>query len=291
MNTELMQLGEPGIPLKEALKKATAARVAAEAEFDKLEKGECEEAFDTVLRRYKIVRAVYWGGRLTARDSFKLMENWKAIITDLKVELKKLKRGGVEDSDIDEVLDGYESLLETFYPVCRIMRSVEKQSGKTIDAFETLCKAFGVQFRAMCGHVPPKVHVLESHLPNQLRRFRCLGLFSEDPIERLHHTQGVKLRLWASIRDYQGVEKYMDEVVQAGKSAAVTAVGTKAGERTKRKWSEETMKRRRERELLEEKKREEDMQAILNKNRNEHDDDDDDGGRGGGEGQRQQLNQ
>ena len=145
---------------------------------------------------------------MTGRDSFKLMENRKAIITDLKVELKKLKRGGVEDSDIHEVLDGYESLLETFYPVCRIMRSVEKQSGKTIDAFETLCKAFGVQFRAMCGHVPPKVHVLESHLPNQLRRFRCLGLFSEDPIERLHHTQGLSygcgrasetIKAWRSI--------------------------------------------------------------------------------------------
>jgi hypothetical protein len=247
------------------MKVAMKARVKAAKLLDDLDPGDGEKAFDDALRESRIIRAVYWGGGLTGRDCWRLMERREVIFARLAIRLKAIKKDEVQDTDIDEILNKFKSLLESFYPIGRIMRSTEKQTDETIDKLGKICTAFGLQWRATLCHVPPKVHLVESHLANQLRLLRCLGLFSEDPIERLHHTQLVQLRLWSSIRDYQGVEEHIDKVNAAAKTAAVAAIEKEAGMRTKRRFSEDSMARRKDRELVEGAAKTKDIDAILAK--------------------------
>jgi hypothetical protein len=41
--------------------------------------------------------------------------------------------------------------------------------------------------KALKINVPPKIHLLESHVAAVMWRLRCIGCFSEQPIERFHH--------------------------------------------------------------------------------------------------------
>lgn len=59
------------------------------------------------------------------------------------------------------------------------------------------------------GRATPKIHVLESHAPDQLERFGVLGLFSEDPVERLHHQHLVEIRRFCNVREYEKRERYI----------------------------------------------------------------------------------
>ena len=189
----------------------------------------------------------------------------EVIFDSLAKKLKVIKKDGVLDNDIDGLLNKFKSLLESFYPICRIMRSMEKQAVGTIDKPEKICTAFGLQWRATLGHVPPKVHLIESHLADHLRRLRCIGLFSEDPIERLHHTQLVQLRLWSSIRDYQDLEEHIDKVTAAAKTSAITAIKNEVNLKTKRRFSAKSIERMKNRELLEEVGKKKDIDSILEK--------------------------
>ena len=48
----------------------------------------------------------------------------------------------------------------------------------------------------------PKVHYLETHLVEDLRRHKRTGLFDESPIERAHHTKSVYSRLFVNIKNW-----------------------------------------------------------------------------------------
>ena len=37
-----------------------------------------------------------------------------------------------------------------------------------------------------CANVKPKMHVLETHVPEWFREWRSIGFFGEDPVESLH---------------------------------------------------------------------------------------------------------
>lgn len=261
----IKNLEAPLSALRVAWTRATAARVREQKEFEKLKPGESELPFDEILKDYKIVRAVYWSGGLTGRDCWRFMEHRKKIFEDLGGKLKILKKTGVEDDVIDSKLQKFEALVESFYPICRMMRSIEKQPLEKIEKLRFCCKAFGLQWRALFGTVAPKVHVLESHIPDQMARFLCLGLFSEDPIERLHHIELTKLRLWSNIRDYYAVEEHIDKTTAAAHTSAVNAIRAEVGDRTKRRLSPESIERARLRELAENVARDADIAEILAK--------------------------
>jgi hypothetical protein len=265
---ELVSKEAPLRELQSTMKAATAARIKSAKLLEELDFGEGEKAFDEALRESRIIRAIYWGGGVTGRDSWRMMECREIIFTRLASKLKAIKKDGVDDEYIDEILAKYKSLLESFYPICRIMRSVEKQSDDTIAKLVNICTAFGLQWRATIRRVPHKVHLVESHLADQLRQLRCTGLFSEDPIERLHHTQLVQLRRWSNIRDYQDLEEHIDKVSAAAKTAAVTAIKSEVEMKTKRRFSEKAIQRMKDREMVVEAAKNRDIDNILQKYNN-----------------------
>jgi uncharacterized protein (DUF488 family) len=56
------------------------------------------------------------------------------------------------------------------------------------EQFEKMCTCIGKFWRkALKIYVPPKIHLLESHVGAVMWRLRCIGCFSEQSIERFHH--------------------------------------------------------------------------------------------------------
>jgi hypothetical protein len=73
--------------------------------------------------------------------------------------------------------------------------------------FEAVALEFGKRWREdLKKPVPPKLHLLESHVPLQLWRYRRFGIFGEDPIEREHHRRKKLNILFAPIRDWEKIQ-------------------------------------------------------------------------------------
>jgi hypothetical protein len=71
--------------------------------------------------------------------------------------------------------------------------------------FEAVALEFGKRWREdLKKPVPLKLHLLESHVPSQLWRYR---IFGEDPIEREHHRRKKLNILFAPIRDWEKIQR------------------------------------------------------------------------------------
>ena len=139
-----------------------------------------------------------------------ITRNAKEICSQIKVALKKHKKDTVTDAFIDETVEKYEAILRTFDFCACTMRSTEMQTSDNIEKFRTTAKRVGEMWRILFpGRATPKIHALESHAPDQLERFGVLGLFSEDPVERLHHQHLVEIRRFCNIREYEKRERYI----------------------------------------------------------------------------------
>ena len=74
--------------------------------------------------------------------------------------------------------------------------------------FEAVALEFGKRWREdLKKPVPPKLQLLESHVPLQLWRYRRFGIFGEDPIEREHHRRKKLNILFAPIRDWEKIQR------------------------------------------------------------------------------------
>ena len=69
-----------------------------------------------------------------------------------------------------------------------------------------MCKLFGSIWRKCKLNVTPKVHIIESHLPDVLELHGRLGLFIENPIERYH----IYNKCWEKLFSY--MKKWEDVV-------------------------------------------------------------------------------
>jgi hypothetical protein len=83
------------------------------------------------------------------------------------------------------------------------MNQTTIQRIETIEQFESVVKWFGVKYREYFNKLAtPKVHLLETHLVEDLRKHKRTGLFDESPIERAHHSNNVLSRLFANIKNW-----------------------------------------------------------------------------------------
>ena len=74
--------------------------------------------------------------------------------------------------------------------------------------FEAVALEFGKRWSEdLKKPVPPKLQLLESHVPLQLWRYRRFGIFGEDPIEREHHRRKKLNILFAPIRDWEKIQR------------------------------------------------------------------------------------
>ena len=92
------------------------------------------------------------------------------------------------DGDVDELIAECANILELLGlldAICSIMGSYHVQTEERTDDFESACCDFGLKYRRFFNNMgTPKLHLLEAHLPFQLRLRKNLGLFDESGVER-----------------------------------------------------------------------------------------------------------
>jgi hypothetical protein len=94
-------------------------------------------------------------------------------------------------------------LMEAFDLLCAVMNKTAIQSEETIENFGLVAKWFGVKYREYFNKLAtPKVHYLETHLVEDLRKHKRTGLFDESPIERAHRTNNVYSHLFVNIKNW-----------------------------------------------------------------------------------------
>lgn len=119
------------------------------------------------------------------------------------------------------------------------MSRTTQLSAAEISEFELLCKNFGLKWRKYFEpcNFPPKLHLLETHAPKQMRRFGCLGDKMEAAVERLHHSVNKAKQVFAAIPSYKGKH---DAIMQRRDQAELEEVQqtiAKATNMTKRVFS------------------------------------------------------
>ena len=76
--------------------------------------------------------------------------------------------------------------MELFDLIVSIMREQRKHTDKECEIFEKACLCFGAKWREYGFSVTPKIHLVESHCCQFMKKYR--RFFAEDSIERKHHS-------------------------------------------------------------------------------------------------------
>ena len=107
------------------------------------------------------------------------------------------------DDEVRAFISRLDELMGAMDYAFEIMASQYPASDELCDQFDLLCSYIGSTWRTFFRQgATHKLHLLESHAPLQLRSFRVLGIFLEDPIERLHQSNNRQNRLFCNLKNY-----------------------------------------------------------------------------------------
>ncbi len=95
-------------------------------------------------------------------------------------------------------------LMETTDLLCSIMTRFGKQTPETIEWFKRGSRYLGIKYRLYFKEVgPPKLHLMEVHLVQDLLRIGRTAIFGEDGMEREHKINAQYGRVYACIRSQE----------------------------------------------------------------------------------------
>lgn len=168
-----------------------------------------DKFFRMLEKKYKITPKRYYTGTLVGGDIHKILKHHDAICDKMHVIFhnQELRKDDVVD-DVDAKIVVFvgkiRQLLSVFEVLYSMMSQMTPLSMDELDQFEVLCEGFGKMWRAHFPHchITPKMHLLESHLPAQMRRFGCLGDKSESCVERYHQIVNRSNRVLACMKGF-----------------------------------------------------------------------------------------
>ena len=196
--------------------------------------GPIQHAVEEVLLEFKIRRQAYFGGAFIGPHVKTLTENASQIFQKIIVAVKGLVEG--KDDLIDEIFGAFSKLYCVLDVVCRGMRSTTALSRSERVQFRRAATMTGVLWRKMFPGAPitPKLHVLEKHAANQLDFLFCLGVFSEDSIEKEHHIDRLLNEIFGNVGKYEVRSLGMEGRVGMKRHAGVMEVVAKISASNKR---------------------------------------------------------
>lgn len=113
---------------------------------------------------------------------------------------------------------------------------------QTIDDFQQVAKYFGVIYRQYFNQKgTPKLHLLEDHVVEDLRRHKRTGLFDESQVEREHHTNKVYNILFRGVKNWFAKQGAISEKAHFGQVSSVQAASMEMYSSTKRQLSLKTV--------------------------------------------------
>ena len=153
---------------------------------------EVQKEFYEILKSYGIRFQKYHGGTLTGDHCHTFGTNAQDILE----KTMKLLKQKTDDQNLDiaarnalhvriETLISHVGILCcVFNRICHDMYITEKISDDSVDIFDKLCKLFGHLWRNCGLSVTPKLHIIERHLSDYMRKFGRIGILAEDIMER-----------------------------------------------------------------------------------------------------------
>ncbi len=147
---------------------------------------------------------------------------------------------------MSNIINNIQDLLSVFEVTYALMSCTTQLSPTQLDQFEYLCKQFGIMWRTFFpgSSITPKMHLLESHAPVQMRMFGCLGDKIEAAVERLHHICNKSNRILAAMRDYAAKTNAMLDRRELALSPEVQSAIDRALRGTSRLFSPEAQGKR-----------------------------------------------
>jgi hypothetical protein len=167
-----------------------------------------EKEFERILEGFGVVYQQYYTMTLVGEHVHRLLTNCEEICFQTKsMMLRHLPAGilnGQEKRDKVDVFMGHMvELMDTFDYLCSMMQKTEVQSDEAIDVFSMAAEYFGIIYRRYLNkRGTHKLHLLEVHVPEEMRRHRRLGLFDESQVEREHHTNKVYCLLFRNMKNW-----------------------------------------------------------------------------------------
>ena len=148
--------------------------------------------FRLILTSYSIRFQNYHGGTLTGDHCHTFGTNAQDILEKTMKLLKQKTDGQNLDTAarnalhvrIETLISHVGILCCVFNRICHDMYITEKISDVSVDTFDKLCKLFGHLWRNCGLSVTPKLHIIERHLSDYMRKFGRIGILAEDIMER-----------------------------------------------------------------------------------------------------------
>lgn len=158
---------------------------------------------------YNVVRQKYHTQTLVGGDIHRMLQNHAQIVHRTRaifkdITLRKADTTADIDDRIDTFMDNMLKLMRVFNSIYALMSQTTQLSPEQLDHFDYLCKNFGLMWRMYLNpcNATPKLHLLETHAPVQMRKFGCLGDKIEAAVERMHHSVNKSNRRYAAVRGW-----------------------------------------------------------------------------------------
>ena len=128
------------------------------------------------------------------------------------------------------------SLFSVFEVIYSMMSQTTPLLPNELNEFDALCVGFGSMWREYFPgcNITPKMHLLESHVPAQMRRFGCLGDKSEAVVERYHQIVNRSDRILSAMKSFSSMTKAMLSRRDIEGSPTVVALRKRVQEETAR---------------------------------------------------------
>ena len=190
LKTELRALKSPASSNKEKL--ISDKKRAITKAYTTNPNKEVQKEFYEILTSYGIRFQKYHGGTLTGDHCHTFGTNAQDILEKTMNLLKQKTDDQNGDAFARNALYGrIETLIChvgilccVFNRICHDMYITEKISDDSVDTFDKLCKLFGHLWRNCGLSVTPKLHIIEHHLSDYMRKFGRIGILAEDIMER-----------------------------------------------------------------------------------------------------------
>ena len=166
------------------------------------------DQIDGILYENGVPRNLYYSGSLNGHASEKLLANHKKIFTELKelfIQEKQAKDpSGFNDTFLKELDAFFSNFTNLAGLLDDILQTISRQnvqySDQQLDEFDCIVEKFSKLWRSLKLPSTVKLHHIESHAGPMLRKYRCLGNYSEENIERMHRVINQKHTQFGAIR-------------------------------------------------------------------------------------------
>ena len=186
----------------------------------------CNRETKDVLTQYRIYRQAYMSRCFIGPHVMKLMKNSETIMHSIADNLKNNCHREVDQHDIESKYDSVKSILKVLNTISSYTKRTKQLNDEDLDVLRLKIKELGHLWRKHGLPVTPKFHIAECHFVQAMEKYRVLGLFSEEAIERTHHEASV-LQGKANNNDFKASQEFVSTRLVMGQSPEVKEVKKK----------------------------------------------------------------